>query len=159
MGEPMRLGDVLREERERRRLSVGEVAAGLGRAPHEYAALEVGDDAFEAWAPRLAKCAMALGIPTSRLVSRSGRARDAGREPGLTGRLIRTRREEIGLSEHALAAAMGIGAEELGTVERGESPLESYAPLLLRFAEAVDTPVFNLFCPCGVPLPALDEHA
>jgi hypothetical protein len=43
-------------------------------------------------------------------------------------------------------------------VESGNSPLEEYAPLLLRFSEVVDQPIFNLFYPCGLPFGQLKDY-
>jgi hypothetical protein len=43
-------------------------------------------------------------------------------------------------------------------IERGESPLEEFGPLLLRFAELVEQPVFNLFYPCSLPLEKLEDY-
>jgi hypothetical protein len=48
--------------------------------------------------------------------------------------------------------------EELALVENGASALEQYAPLLLRFAEVIDQPIFNLFYPCGLPFAELRDY-
>ncbi|WP_410968654.1 hypothetical protein, partial [Salmonella sp. SAL4443] len=64
-------------------------------------------------------------------------------------------REKCELSREALAAQLNWTTEELALVEDGKSPLEQYAPLLLRFAEAIDQPIFNLFYPCGLPFAEL----
>jgi transcriptional regulator with XRE-family HTH domain len=155
----MRLGDILRKERERKRLSVDQMAAGLALDPAEYVTLEAGTPLFEEWAPKLGLCAMALKTPTSRLISPSGKASDAGREKGQTGRLIRMRREQTGVTEENLAAAMALSIAQLRAVESGDSPLEQFGRLLLRYAELVDQPIFNLFYPGGVPLSQLADYS
>jgi len=43
-------------------------------------------------------------------------------------------------------------------IENGESPLEYCGPFLLRFAEVIEQPIFNLFYPCGVPLDKLVDY-
>lgn len=154
----MRLGDVLRKERERKRLSLGELAGAIDLSQEVYAALEGGEPTFEEWAPKLGLCAMALQIPTSRLISSSGKARDAGRQRGQTGRLIMQRRVELGIVEDNLAAAMAISTAQLSVVESGESPLEQYGILLLRYAEVIEQPIFNFLNPGGVPLARLADY-
>ncbi|MGA2292509.1 hypothetical protein [Bradyrhizobium sp.] len=154
----MRLGDVLRKERERKHLSVQELAAALDLRPEEYAALEDGEPLFEEWPPKLGLCAMALQVPTSRLISSSGKARDAGKESGQTGRLIRARREQLGVTEESLASRMAISVAQLNTIESGQSPLERYGILLLRYAEIIEQPIFNFFYPGGIELKRLADY-
>jgi hypothetical protein len=47
---------------------------------------------------------------------------------------------------------------ELVQIENGESPLETYGSILLRFAEVIDQPIFNLFYPCGLPFQELEDY-
>jgi transcriptional regulator with XRE-family HTH domain len=152
----MKLGDVLRKERTRRGLSADEAAARLGLAADEYGLLESGRSPAESWGPLLARLAMKLGAQTSRLVSETGRS--DGARTGSCGGRIRRHREGARRSAAEVAAAAGLAPEVYEQVERGESPVEEYGPLLLRFAEMVGQPVFNLFYPCGLPLEKIEDY-
>lgn len=154
----MKLGDVLRTERERAGLQPEEVAARVGVPAGEYAELEAGLSPAEEWGPKLGRIAMALNTPTSRLISETGRSSDAQRDTGRCGELIKQWRERSGLTQQALATAIEVPLAEVVAVENGKSPLESYAPLLLGCAEAVGRPVFNLFYPGGLPLDRLADY-
>jgi len=150
----MKLGDVLRKERERKRLDVEKVAAELSVAVDDYQELEAGSSPIEQWAPKLAQIAIQLSTPTSRLISETGKSRDAGE----CGGLIRSHREKRELDQEELAKSLGWQVSELDSIEAGKSPLESYAPLLLKFAELIEQPIFNLFYPCGLPLNQLEDY-
>jgi transcriptional regulator with XRE-family HTH domain len=150
----MKLGDVLRKERERKRLAVEKVAAELNVGVDDYQELEAGSSPIEQWAPKLAQIAIQLSLPTSRLISETGKSANAGE----CGRLIRTHREKLALGQEQLANSLGWQVSELDTIEAGRSPLESYAPMLLRFAELIEQPIFNLFYPCGLPLNRLEDY-
>lgn len=152
----MKLGDVLKKEREKRGLSQEEMSQHLGLAAERYAVLEAGDSPAEEWGPRLAGIAIALETPTSRLLAESGRFADT--QAGQAGPMIRQHRERRELSEETVAKAAEIPLQDYRSVEAGESPLEEYGPLLLGFAEAVEQPVFNLFYPCGLPFQELDDY-
>lgn len=188
----MKLGDVLRKEREGRGLSrhpgfgPAEMATRLGLSEQDYIDLEGGGSPAEEWGYRLAQAAIALGVPTSRLLAESGKAADC--QPGQAGPQLRKKRLEqiaraeeaakmlnLGLAEYKtrqevqdglprhrteeeVAAAMGISAAEYAEVEAGSSPLESVGPTLLRFAETIEQPVFNLFYPCGLSYRELDDY-
>ena len=154
----MKLGDVLKKERERKRLKAEDVAARLGIPVAQYLHIEAGESPAEEWGPRLALIAINLQTPTSRLIAETGRSSDARQMEGQCGGVIRSHRERRALSQASLAAKLEIGASELEAIERGESPLETYAPLLLAFAEIVDQPIFNLFYPCGLPLAELSDY-
>jgi transcriptional regulator with XRE-family HTH domain len=154
----MTLGDVLRKERQRRGLSAATCAEKLDLAPAEYANLEGGTSPAEQWGPCLGRLAIKLEVPTSRLICESGRAAHAQVELGQSGRLIAARRRERGQSVAEVSAAAEITPEILALIERGDSPIEQYGPLLLRFAELVDQPIFNLMYPCGLPLEALEDY-
>ncbi len=161
----MKLGDVLRKEREKKGLSLEETAEKLGLSQDEYQKIENGESPAEEWGPRLAKIAIKLETPTSRLLADSGRSADC--KPGQAGELIKKHRQryldrsagvrkEIPLEEVAEYAE--ISKEEYEQVEAGKSPIEQYGPLLLHFAELIEQPVFNLFYPCGLPFQELDDY-
>lgn len=150
----MKLGDVLRKERERKRLAVEKVAAELNVALDDYQKLEAGSSPIEQWAPKLAQIAIQLSTPTSRLISETGKSANAGE----CGRLIRAHREKRELHQEQLAKSLGWQVSELDSIEAGRSPLESYAPMLLKFAELIEQPIFNLFYPCGLPLNQLEDY-
>ncbi|MEE8522538.1 MAG: helix-turn-helix transcriptional regulator [Thermoanaerobaculia bacterium] len=157
----MKLGDVLRKEREGKglshvELSVAEVADKLGISEEEYLGLEGGESPAEVWGPRLAQIAIKLETPTSRLLAESGRFADT--EAGSAGDLIREHRQRRELSPAEVAEYAGVTEEEYQQIEAGESPLEKYGPLLLGFAEVIEQPVFNLFYPCGLPFQELDDY-
>lgn len=152
----MKLGDVLRKERELRGIAAADAAARLGVPEDAYAQLEEGRSPAEKWGPLLARIAIELSAPTSRLLSESGRSADTVR--GACGARIRARREQRGATAPSLARALEVPEDEYALIERGESPIEELGPLLLRFAEMVDLPVFNLFYPCGLPLETLDDY-
>ncbi|HEX2253283.1 MAG TPA: helix-turn-helix transcriptional regulator [Thermoanaerobaculia bacterium] len=152
----MKLGDVIRKEREKRGLSPQETAERLGLAEEAYLELEAGSTPAESWGPTLAQIAIALETPTSRLIAESGRAAD--HQPGQAGKLIRGHRERRGQSPEDLAQQAGLSPEEYAAVESGESPIEQWGPLLLHFAEVIEQPVFNLFYPCGLPFQELDDY-
>jgi transcriptional regulator with XRE-family HTH domain len=161
----MKLGDVLRKEREKKGLSAGEVASRLGIPPAEYELMEAGESEAEQWGPVLAWIAIALETPTSRLLAESGRAADT--REGQAGELIRRHRERRRQTADQLTEAVARGLaevhvdlprEEYETIEAGRSPIETVGPRLLAFAEAVEQPVFNLFYPCGLPFQELDDY-
>ena len=154
----MKLGDVLRKERERRRLTVNDAAAELGISKDAYQEVEGGGSPIEEWGPKLASFAIKLSTPTSRLISESGKSAQAGQVEGQCGSLIKTHRERREMSCEEMAAQMGWPVEHLVLIEEGGSPLEQYAPLLLRFAEMVEQPIFNLFYPCGLPFAEINDY-
>lgn len=154
----MRLGDVIRKERERKRLNVESVAADLGLSIEQYSKLEAGESPIEEWGPKLANIAIKLSTPTSRLISETGKAAEARREEGQCGRLIRAHRERRRLSDEELARRLEVTTDEIVSIEDGKSPLETYAPLLLRFSEIIEQPIFNLFYPCGLPFEKLQDY-
>jgi transcriptional regulator with XRE-family HTH domain len=152
----VQLGDVLKKERERRGLTVEETAIRMELSPSEVAAFEAGTPELERWGPALARLAVALRTPTSRLLSASGRT--DGLRPGGVAALIRAAREAAGLGPEELADMAGVAREEYAALESGGSPLETLGPLLLRWAELVEVPLFNLFYPCGVPFAELEDY-
>lgn len=152
----MKLGDVLRKERENKGLSVSEVASKLEISEEDYETMEAGESPAETWGPRLAQIAIKLETPTSRLLAESGRFEDT--QPGQAGNLIRQHRERRELTPEEVAEYAGVSAEEYAKIEAGDSELEIYGPRFLGFAEAIEQPVFNLFYPCGLPFQELDDY-
>lgn len=152
----MKLGDVLRKERELKEISFTEAAARLGIGESQYQLLENGNSPIERWGPLLGQLAIILRTPTSRLVSVTGRANGAQKDS--CGSLIRQRRETIGKTVADVAQAAGLSVLVYEQIERGSSPLEEFGPLLLRFAEMIEQPVFNLFYPCALPLEKLEDY-
>jgi transcriptional regulator with XRE-family HTH domain len=152
----MKLGDVLKKEREQRNLLPGDAAERLHIPEGEYIELESGSSPAEEWAPFLAEIAISLETPSSRLLAPTGRFTDT--QPGQAGSLIRAHREARGKTVEEMAAALKVPVEQYAAIESGESPLERYGPLMLGFAELVDQPVFNLFYPCGLPYRELEDY-
>jgi transcriptional regulator with XRE-family HTH domain len=154
----MKLGDVLRKERERQKIPLDEMATLLRIPQHRYEELEAGENDLEEWGPRLAEIAIFLQTPTSRLISETGKYAGAAQEAGQCGKLIMKHRERRGLTREKLAETMNVAATVVEEVERGGSPLENCGPLLLHFAELVDQPIFNLFYPCGLAFNTINEY-
>lgn len=152
----MKLGAVLQKERLRKEISLNDAARILGVSAEEYRDIESGESQLEAWAPALAEIAIGLETPTSRLVSESGKARDAA--DGQLGRLIQRHRIRKGMTVAELADKAHITRGELEQLESGESMTEKFGPMLLRFAETIEQPVFNLFYPCGVSFKDVDDY-
>lgn len=152
----MKLGDVLKKERENKKLSVVEVAGKLGISKQEWETMEAGESPAEEWGPRLAQIAIELETPTSRLLAASGHFEDT--QKGQAGGLIKKHRERREKTEAELAEALEISEEEYREIEAGTSELEVYGPRFLGFAEAIEHPVFNLFYPCGLPFQELDDY-
>ena len=154
----MKLGDVLKKERERKKLTIEDVAKRLAIPPDEYLQMEAGSSPIEEWGPRLALIAIKLQVPTSRLIAETGKSQQARQVEGQCGALIRSQREKRNLSPQEVAEKIGAQDSQVESIEIGASPLEQYAPLLLAFAEVIDQPIFNLFYPCGLPLDKLTDY-
>jgi len=157
----MKLGDVLKKEREKRGLSVEEVAKQLAEknlnfSEDDYKELEAGETPAERWGPLLAQIAITLETPTSRLLAESGKAADTA--DGQAGKLITGHRERREKTIAELAEALEVSEEEYQEIEAGKSPIEKFGPVLLGVAEAVEQPVFNFFYPCGLPFQELDDY-
>ena len=161
----MKLGDVLKKERENKGLAAEEVAKRLGISEDEYLEIEAGETPAEASGPHLALIAIALETPTSRLLADSGRFADT--EMGQAGPLIKGHRERREKSVEEILEAVNrervdptpeLSQEEYLEIEAGKSPIEKYGPLFLGFAEVIEQPVFNLFYPCGLPFQELDDY-
>jgi transcriptional regulator with XRE-family HTH domain len=152
----VKLGDVLKKERERKKLSFEDTADKLGLSQDEYREMEAGNSPAEKWGPLLAKVAIKLETPTSRLLADSGKSADC--KQGQAGELITKHRERRGKTPEQMAEQLEISREEYQEIEAGQSGIEKYGPLLLHFAELIEQPVFNLFYPCGLPLEKLDDY-
>jgi transcriptional regulator with XRE-family HTH domain len=150
----VKLGQVLMKERERKKLSLDDMAGRLGLPVEKYQEIEAGDSPAETWGPRLANIAINLETPTSRLLADSGRSKDT--QAGQAGELIRKHRERRSKTPEQMAEALEISGDEYQQIEAGKSPIEEYGPMFLRFAEAIEQPVFNLFYPFGLPLDKLN---
>jgi len=146
-------GEVLMKERERKRLSVEEMAEKLGVSPEKYRDIETGNSPAERWGPVIRELAVALNVPTSRMFAPSGKSVDT--RTGQAGELIRKHREARQLSAEQVAEKAGLSPEEYAALESGSSEVEEYGPLFLRFAETIEQPVFNLFHPFGLPFEKL----
>lgn len=153
----MKLGDVLRKERTRKRLTTAEVVTHLKLSADEYQALEAGGAPLEVWGPRLARIAIKLQTPLARLISEA-RPEDAPPAAGQCGKLIKLQRERRGLTPQQLAALVDMTLPDLLALENGQSPVERDAPLLLAFARLIEQPIFNLFYPAGLPLDKLQDY-
>jgi len=154
----MNLGEVIRKERERMNLAPKEVASDLGITVKEFEDIESGNSLAENWGPKLAQIAIELEIPISRLISKNGKSDGATIEKGLCGVLIRAKRKAKGLNQDEFAELLDMPLDEVSAIENGTSPLESYAPILLGFAELIKQPIFNLFYPCGVPFQQIENY-
>jgi transcriptional regulator with XRE-family HTH domain len=154
----MKLGDVVRKERERHKLATEQTAIRLGIPLEQYLQIEAGESLGEEWGPKLALIAIKLQTPTSRLIAETGKSSDAKQLAGQCGKLIKLHRERKGLSQKELADHLQIDLPEVEDIESGKSPLETFAPLLLAFAEQIDQPIFNLFYPCGLPFAELNDY-
>ena len=153
----MKLGDVFRKERELRGITLTQATTKVGISETEYRLLENGNSPAEKWGPLLAQIAIKLGTPMSRLINDSGRA--ANGENSECGRLIRLQREQKHKSLEEMATSLGLSRDAYEQIERCESPIEICGPLLLRFAELIEQPVFNLLYPCTLPLEKLKDYS
>ncbi|HXU46679.1 MAG TPA: hypothetical protein VN783_14220 [Thermoanaerobaculia bacterium] len=149
----VKLGEVLRKERERKKFSLEDTAEKLGLSSEEYGEVEVGNSPAEAAGPLLANVAIQLETPTSRLLAESGKSADC--KPGQAATLIKGHRERRGKTVEQMAEGIGIPVEDYLKIEAGESDIEVWGPRFLRFAELIEQPVFNLFYPFGLPLDKL----
>lgn len=158
----MKIGDVMKKEREGKGLNryrsftVQQMAQELGISVSEYESIEAGTSEVERWFPTLCQLAVRLEVPTSRLLAASGKAADC--KPGQAGPRIRVQREERGYTVEEMAEMMGLSVAEYVPIEKGDSPIERWGPLMLRFAELIEQPVFNIYLPCGVPYDELDDY-
>ncbi|HEX4965108.1 MAG TPA: helix-turn-helix transcriptional regulator [Thermoanaerobaculia bacterium] len=149
----MKQGEVLMKERERKKISVEDMAEKLGVTPERYRDIEAGNSPVERWGPSIRELAVALNVPTSRMFAPSGKSVDT--RPGQAAELIKKHRETRQLTPEQVVEKTGISAEEYAAIEGGTSEIEEYGPLFLRFAETIEQPVFNLFHPFGLPFEKL----
>src|SRR5258708_5970249 len=121
----MKLGDVLKKERDRRKLSAEEVARRIGVVVEQYQEMESGESAAEEWGPKLALIAIQLKTPTSRLIAETGRSAQARQIEGQCGKLISSNREKRGFSTRDLAEKLAIPTAEMEAIESGKTALET----------------------------------
>jgi len=152
----VKLGDVLKKEREKKKLAFYQTASQLGLSEDRYRDIEAGNSPIETVGPLLAQIAIKLETPTSRLLAESGKSKDC--QPGQAGKLITKHRERREKTPEQMAELLEIPREEYQQIEAGRSGIEEYGPLLLHFAEIIEQPVFNLFYPCGLPLDKLEVN-
>jgi len=152
----MKLGDVLKKERELKGIPLEVVAARLGISEQQYRSLEGGTSAAEIWGPLLAQLSIKIGTQASHLISITGRPADVRK--GACGQLIKQRREKKQQSLEDVARSIGISRETYEQIESGASPIEEFGPLLLHFAALIEQPVFNLFYPCALPLEKIESY-
>jgi transcriptional regulator with XRE-family HTH domain len=143
------------KERERKKLSLEDMAGRLELPVEEYRTIEAGDSEAEKWGPLLAKVAIKLETPTSRLLADSGKFAETNKEQGQAGQLIRKHRERRQKSAEDMAKLLEISDAEYREIEDGGSGIEKWGPFFLHFAEIIEQPVFNLFYPFGLPLDKL----
>ena len=149
----MKQGEVLMKEREKKKLSLEDLAGKLAMPAERYREIEAGGSPAEKWGPVIRELAVTLEVPTSRMFAPSGKVADTRR--GQAGELIRKHREAKGLSVEAVAEKVGISADEYREIESGSSDIEEWGPFFMRFAAEVLDPnfpgvVFNLFLPFGL---------
>ena len=144
----MKQGDVLKKERERKKISIEGAAEKLGLSADQYRDIEAGNSPAEQLGTLLAQIAIKLETPTSRLLAESGKSADT--RAGQAGELIKRHRERRGKTPEQMAELLEISPEEYQKIESGESGIEEWGPFFLRFAEMIDQPVFNLFYPAGL---------
>jgi transcriptional regulator with XRE-family HTH domain len=152
----VKLGEVLRKEREKKGFSAETAAGALAQTPVEYGRIEGGASAAERWGPILASIAIELEVPSTRLLADSGKSRDT--KQGQAGKLIERHRQRRNKTTEQMAKAIAIEHEEYLQIESGNSELERFGPVFLKFSELIDQPMFNLFYPCGVPFQKLDDY-
>src|SRR4029077_9449207 len=112
-----------------------DMAGRLGIPAEKYQEIEAGASPAETWGPLLANVAIQLETPTSRRLADSGRSADT--RAGQAGELIRKHRERRGKTPEQMAETLEIPADEYQQIEAGQSPVEEYGPLFLRFAETI----------------------
>lgn len=154
----MKQGEVLMKERERKKLSLEQLAEKLEVPVEKYREIEAGNSAAEKWGPIIRDLAVALETPTSRMFATSGKWSDT--RSGQAGGLIRGHREAKGKTAEAIAEKIGLTIDEYRQIEDGSSEIEEWGPFFMRFAAEVIDPhfpgvVFNLFHPFGLPFEKL----
>lgn len=152
----MKLGEVLKKERERRGVSAEETAVRLNISSEQYDVIEAGDSLAEQWGPVLQAIAITLEVPTSRLLTASGKFADT--RAGQAGERIAIYRNQRGKSIESMAETLNIPIDDYRQIETGQSPIETVGPILLGFAEIIEQPISNLFYPCGLPFQELDDY-
>jgi transcriptional regulator with XRE-family HTH domain len=113
----VKLGDVMRKERERCGLSAVQVASTLNLDIGEHADIENGKSAAEQWGPIIAAIAMKFRVPIARLLSVNGRSDWFGKNT--VARLLEQHRRLADASRDAVAGEIGIDAGQYAAAEDG----------------------------------------
>ena len=74
------------------------------------------------------------------------------------GDVLKKERERKGLSAEAVARRLDLSPDDYEKIEDGDPQFEAHARTMMKFAEAIEQPVFNLFYPCGLPFQELDDY-
>lgn len=157
----MHLGAVIHRERTGNGISrtgersTDEFARRVACTPAELEQLERGEHPAERWFPVLCEAAVRLEIPVGLLVAPDGQSHSLDDRIG--ARLLAARVRQ-GLSTEAMAQSLCLSLDEYVGLEGGHAPLEASGRLMLRIAEALEQPLFNLYMPCGVSYRDLDSY-
>lgn len=108
-----------------------------------YIQVESGESGIEDWGVLLARVAVVLSTPMSRLIPAAGASVDATRHS--VGALVCEARKRRNLTEEHLARRLGLSTDAYRRVEGGLTPIEHWSRAAHRYAELVEQPVFNLF--------------
>src|SRR5262245_12157119 len=119
----MTFGNLIIKARGRKSFTIAEMAARLHVTERDYERLEGGHSDAERWGPLLARLAVALDVPMSRLLTAAG-------QPVGVGASIARHRLARQRSPEDLARAVVLGLDEYHAIESGSSPIESVGPLV-----------------------------
>ena len=148
----MKFSEVLKREREKRDISPESAAEGMGLSLDEYMEFENDNDQIaEEWANNLVDIAIELEVPTSRLLSKTGKSKDIEKDE--CGKQIVYQRENSHKKKTIsdIIGRLEMTQAEYAEIENCNSPIEKYGPLYLAFAELMDIPVINILCPEAIP--------
>lgn len=99
----------------------------------------------EPWMLAVTRMARLLRVRASELISSTGFSREC--VEGRCGPLLRTIRSARGLTLIGAANASGLTPSTYLEIECGSSTMETHAPVLLRLAEALNVPLYDLLAP------------
>ena len=74
------------------------------------------------------------------------------------GDVLKKEREKKGIGMEEIAERLELSVDEYSEIEAGESPLEKYGALILKFAQTLEQPVSSLYYPCGLPFREVDDY-
>ncbi len=75
------------------------------------------------------------------------------------GDVLKKEREKKGIGLEEIAERLELSVDEYAKIEAGESPLEKYGGLILKFAQTLEQPVSSLYYPCGLPFREVDDYS